>query len=477
MAAGIGRFGVLVIVLLVCGMGWAIAAAAGILAGSGRILVYILANLVLTLDLIDLVLRAWLKRIHGRTEPGPSIDLGLTDISNSERSMVLQPYAVVASVHNASGNLDLLLETLAPIKAFVWFIDDASNDATALRLQRQGWRCVASAVNRKKPGALLQLIKTLPSEVQTVVVLDPDVRWTASPAAARPMLERIISDLQRSGAAALTPRVRAARGGWLVECQALEYELSCGIGRKSLGDLCCNSGVSVYRRSALQWVLARHSLSVYAEDFENSLLLLAAGERIYYDDRMFIETHAKTTWKALFSQRVGWSFGCAKMFVERLPELVKVARRSPIAAYQYLLYLGVNSIVLLPLKWLSVGVLLMSLLKSIDELFMTHVIPAFSWNEPLLFSIWYGKSLAILALACLVAVPRKDRLRHLAILPLYALYSITLYLPVTVGYLNVVAMKLWGKRLYEDHYDRFPVFRSRRELPTDSAPLSNVARS
>ena len=37
----------------------------------------------------------------------------------------------------------------------------------------------------------------------------------------RSTLERVISDLQRSGAAALTPRLQAARGGWLVECQAL----------------------------------------------------------------------------------------------------------------------------------------------------------------------------------------------------------------------------------------------------------------
>ena len=37
----------------------------------------------------------------------------------------------------------------------------------------------------------------------------------------RSTLERVISDLQRSGAAALTPRLQAARGGCLVECQAL----------------------------------------------------------------------------------------------------------------------------------------------------------------------------------------------------------------------------------------------------------------
>src|SRR5262249_1990156 len=147
-------------------------------------------------------------------------------------------------------------------------------------------------VNHKKPGALRQLLRTLPSEIQTVVILDPDVRFIAPSGSARATLERVISDLQRSGAAACTPRVQARRGGWLEDCQGFEYELACGLGRKSLGDMACNSGVSVYRRSALERVFERHSLSVYAEDFENSLLMLAAGERIYYDDRLVIETFA-----------------------------------------------------------------------------------------------------------------------------------------------------------------------------------------
>ncbi len=134
----------------------------------------------------------------------------------------------------------------------------------------------------------------------------------------RTTLERVISDLQRSGAAAITPRVQARPGGWFEECQALEYELGCGLGRKSLGDSVCNSGVSIYRRAALEDALSRHSLSIYAEDFENSLLLLAGGERIYYDDRVIFETKAKPTWRTLLSQRVGWSYGCLKLVWERL---------------------------------------------------------------------------------------------------------------------------------------------------------------
>jgi cellulose synthase/poly-beta-1,6-N-acetylglucosamine synthase-like glycosyltransferase len=464
-------------VLLVVAMGWAAAAAAGILSNFGQILVYVLANLILTLDLLDLALRSWMKKSNGAAIVGPSFDLALEDISNSERSLALQPYAVVASLHNSAHDLDVLLKTLEPLKAAVWFVDDASNDGTALRLRRAGWRCLASPVNQKKPAAVLQLLRTLPANVRTIVVLDPDVRWTVPADEVRPMLERIISDLQRSGAASLTPRVRAARGGWLEECQAFEYELSCGVGRKSLGDLCCNSGVSVYRRSALEWTLARHSLSVYAEDFENSVLLLAAGERIYYDDRLFIETHAKTSWSSLTSQRVGWSFGCAKVFLERLPELWRISRRSPVAAYQYLLHLGVNTILLLPLKWVSVCILSMSFLKGIDDLLLLNLIPSYVWNNPLLFAIWYNKSLLILTLGCLVALPRGQRARHLAIIPFYALYAISLYIPVTLGYLNVASLRMFGKRLYSDHYELHPRLRSSRPLTAEGAASLNPSPS
>jgi cellulose synthase/poly-beta-1,6-N-acetylglucosamine synthase-like glycosyltransferase len=394
--------------------------------------------------------------LHGASPRGPSVDLGLPDISNAERAMALRPYAVIASIHNEADEIDQFFPVLQPFKDVVWLIDDASDDSTLLRLRRDDWNCAAATINQKKPGALLQLLRTLPSEIETVVIMDPDVRWTAPPGAERATLERVISDLQRSGAAACTPRIQARCGGWLEECQGLEYELACGLGRKSLGDLTCNSGVSVYRRAALEEALTRHSLSVYAEDFENSLLLLAAGERIYYDDRLIIETRAKRTLKSLFSQRVGWAFGCAKVVAERLPLFLSIARRSPLGAYQYVFYLGINGILLLPLKLASIAILCSSLLQGVDELLMTHWIPSRSWNEPLLFGLWYGKSIVILFLACLTALPRGERLRHVATLPFYGAYALLQYLPATIGYLNLASLRLLGRRLYADHYDANP---------------------
>jgi cellulose synthase/poly-beta-1,6-N-acetylglucosamine synthase-like glycosyltransferase len=461
MRGALGPFANTLAVLAVSITGWAVAAQLGLLASGSRILIFLIANLILSFDMVDLVVRVWLKRLHGATTLGPSTDLALPEISNTERAFLLSPYAVIASIHNEADEIDRFLQALLPFKDVVWLIDDASDDGTSLRLRRDGWNCIAGTVNRKKPGALANLLKSLPSEVETVVILDPDTRWTAAAGSERPTLERVISDLQRSGAAALTPRVQAARGGWLVECQALEYELAFGLGRKSLRDLTPNSGISIYRRSALEDALARHSLSVYAEDLENSLLLLARGERIYYDDRLRVETQVKQTWKSLFSQRVGWSFGCANLFVTRLAQLVTIARRSPLGAYQYIVYLGLNGIVLLPLKLVSTGILAFSFLKAVDDLLMTELLPGCCWNDPLLFALWYLKSTLVLLIACVAALPRGERSRHLATLPFYGVYALLLYLPMAVGYLNVLTLRLVGRRIYSDHYDANPAIAGR----------------
>jgi cellulose synthase/poly-beta-1,6-N-acetylglucosamine synthase-like glycosyltransferase len=402
------------------------------------------------------VIRIWLTRVHGATRCGPSVDLALPEISQKERRLALNPYAIIASVHNEADDIDRFLTAVQPFKDVVWLIDDASGDSTAMRLRQEGWHCLAGTVNRNKPGAIYHLLRTLPPEIETVVIMDPDVRWRAAPGTERAVLEEVIVDLQRSGAAALTPRIQARRRGWLVECQALEYELCCGLGRKSLGDLCCNSGVSVYRRRALEAAMARHSLSIYAEDLENSLILLAAGKRIYYDDRLVVETEAKRTWRGLFSQRVGWSFGCAKLFLERIPLLLAVARRSPLGAYQYLIYLGLNGILLLPLKLFTIGILMMSLLRAVDDLLMANLVPQYAWNDPFLFVLWYAKSTTVLLIACLAAVPSGERARYLVTIPLYGLYTLLQYLPMTVGYLNLLSVKLLGRRLYADHYERNP---------------------
>ena len=75
--------------------------------------------------------------------------------------------------------------------------------------------------------------------------------------------------------------------------------------------------MAVYRADALRYVLEQHSLSVYAEDLENALILLANNESIYYDGRLVVETDAVPTVRRLFSQRVGWHFGLMRVYASR----------------------------------------------------------------------------------------------------------------------------------------------------------------
>ena len=53
------------------------AGAGGLLSSGSRIVFFVLANLILAFDVIDLAIRLWLKRLHGAAACGPSVDLGL----------------------------------------------------------------------------------------------------------------------------------------------------------------------------------------------------------------------------------------------------------------------------------------------------------------------------------------------------------------------------------------------------------------
>src|SRR5580698_5003439 len=167
-------------VILVCIAGVAAAASAGLLSGGTRVVIFLFVNLILVFDVIDLVVRLWLRKLHGAAVQGPAVALGLPEISNAERALELSPYAIIASVHDAADDIDRFTATLQPFKDAVWLIDDASGDDTLLRLRRDGWNVVAGVVNRKKPAALRHLLQSLPVEIRTVVIMDPDVRWVAA---------------------------------------------------------------------------------------------------------------------------------------------------------------------------------------------------------------------------------------------------------------------------------------------------------
>src|ERR1700738_4087479 len=94
--------------------------------------VYLLATVTLFVDLLDVVLRLYLRREHtlpgdSGTVPPTSVPLNIGSFTPYEAQIHLRPYAIVASIHNLDRvSLDLFLENMGIYRRHLWIIDDAS---------------------------------------------------------------------------------------------------------------------------------------------------------------------------------------------------------------------------------------------------------------------------------------------------------------------------------------------------------------
>ncbi len=405
---------------------------------------YLLATSAFFIDLLDVMLRVYLRRRN--TRPGPSNPAAAP---SSREQMPLRPFAILASIHNLDqAGLDRFLTAMAPHLRHLWVIDDASTDDTWERLERCAVRSIRGQQNRQKPAAIKALLAALPPWVETIVVVDPDTRLLNSAAE----LQQIVFEFQQTGMAAVCPRITIKRDGLLSRFQQLEYCLSFALGRQALGDTTITPGIAMYRRDALEYVLDRHSLSVYAEDLENTFLLLLNGERIYYDDRLIVETEGMTGIRRLFSQRVGWSFGLIKVYAQHWRALMRSTNRGFTFTYQYIVYMGILVLALHPLKLIGVAVLTISALNAMDNLAGLQIIGDTAATNPLYAVAMYVKYTVLMAVLIPVAVPRGSRRYVLPVLPLYLFYNVWQIAPATVGYLNWITQRLWKRRVYHDHY-------------------------
>ncbi|HEU4625632.1 MAG TPA: glycosyltransferase family 2 protein [Steroidobacteraceae bacterium] len=439
---------------------WIALSAANARAASFSLVVYALANLIVYTDAVDFALRLFMRRRRKAlliaTADNRDVSIDLVDGGTwSGRPLVpMRPYAIIASVFNLQPHLETFMQNYAPWRDKVWLISDGSTDHTVERLRAAGWRIFDDGVNRKKPGAIKRLLARLPAHIETVMVIDPDIRIRARGDGSTIDLERAIADFQRSGAAAACPRVMIEPDGFLARFQAFEYALAFRVGRESLADYSITSGVSIYRRAALESALAEHSLSVYAEDFENAIILLGRGESIYYDGRLVVSTEGPGAVRRWFSQRVGWYHGLIKVYAERLAEVWRVSRRAPFAMYHFILYVGVLSLALHMAKMVSAALLIVSFISGFDELFFAHLLPNGSaFFNPTYFISAVGGYLALGAIALFTVVPRAERAYTAPIVPLYLFYAIVHIAPMTVGFANWMALQIIGRRVYRDHYD------------------------
>ena len=445
-------------------LGWIVFSAASLQGYDFSFLLYGLANLIVLTDAMDFGLRLYAHRRHiaitADLSRGAARQMSI-DLPAAQRRAggavgvraAARPYAIVASIYNLEDELDEFMERLQPYRDRVWLISDGSTDNTAKRLLQAGWRCLEEDENRNKPGALRHLLTRLPPQIETVVVIDPDVRICGRHEGSLIDLERAVADLQQSGAAACSPRVAIERDGILARFQALEYVLACVVGRRSLADFAVTSGVSLYRRDALERALDRHSMSIYAEDLENAVILLHAGERIYYDGRLMVCARGPHTVRHWFSQRVGWYYGLLRVYTQYLPELWEIARRTPFAMYNFVAYIGVLGLALHVLRIASAGLLLVSVLAIFDKLFVIDELHVGTVINPVFFAGAVASYLVFGAIVFLTVVPRRERSYIAPILPLYFIYVLAHLVPITVGFANWVALRLWGRRVYRDHYE------------------------
>lgn len=441
--------------------GWIALSAANIQAASFSLLIYGLANLIVYTDALDFILRLHVRRRHIATAPTEenrhlSIDLAGSLPAAARQVVPVRPYAIVASIFNLEPLLDEFMDAFAPYRDRVWLISDGSTDNTVRRLRQAGWRCFDDGVNRRKPGAVHRLLERLPAHVETVMVVDPDIRIRGRDGGSRIDFDSFIRDFQQSGAAAVCPRVMIEPDGFLARFQAFEYALAFRIGRESLADYSITSGVSCYRRDALERALNEHTHSVYAEDLENALIILSHGERIYYDGRLVVSTEGPGSVPRWFSQRVGWYYGLFKVYIERFGKIWQISKRTPFAMYHFVIYLGGLSLILHPLKILSALLLVLSFVSGFDNLFMADLLPRNAFINPAYFIAAIGSYLALGVFALFTVVPKAERAYIAPIVPLYLFYALTHIAPMTVGYANWITMKLWRRRVYRDHYEPLP---------------------
>ena len=434
-------------VLLISVIVVALGLAAPLLGSAPRFnaIAYLIATSLLSFEVIDVGVRVWLRRT---VAPQPARAENMVRWTAN----VGQPYALIMAVHDLQRDFDELREAFGPYKSRTWIIDDCSTDNTVSLLRRDGWHCVSGEANRKKPGAIRELLRRLPKAIKTVVVLDPDARLKDAGVLQVSDLEIAIRTFQRNGAVACCPRIQIRDYGFLGIFQALECELAFSLGRKGMSPHCVTSGVSIYDRAALEQALEQHSLSVYAEDLENTLLLLARGGEILFDDGLVVETDPKSTVRSWFSQRVGWSFGLIRVVRLKRRDILRIAHSGAWPFYNFAIYMCLLTVVLLPIKAAGILLLALSFANGLDSFFSLDLIPNNALTDPRYFAVTYTGYTLLVAATMLELKPRLSASTLLVAVPLFVFYAAAHVVPIATGFLNWLAFKTFGRRLYRDHY-------------------------
>ena len=407
--------------------------------------------------LLKLLLRSRVSRIDKEGHAFPT-SVKLSAEERADGGDPPSPYKILVSVRNIAPEFATFRDNLARFGyGNVLVIDDHSSDDTAELLRQSGIPFMSNEENLQKPGSILKALQGLPSDIKTIVVIDPDATiLNLNPREFSKTISdfhEVLADFQKSGYEACAVRVAAHCDTLLEKLQNFEYKLTMGLVKKSLRQYVAVSGaLAFYQRASLESVLQKHSKSVYGEDYETSLLLHAEQGRTYYDGRLTVVTSQRTTVKELTKQRMGWDLSLLKIHLHQLKSLKNIPKK-PLYFYQYLIYNTLYLIVFHPVRILSVVFVGFSFTNLLDNALTLKLIPDYYFNNPIICLAFYGFAVIYSYLVLLVCERRRRR-RYLLLVLLYPLYSMYLALvPRTLGYLNYFSLLLFRRKILEDGYN------------------------
>jgi len=405
------------------------------------------------IDTIDMVIRIAYRYKFARQDKKTAAEQMAVEATQK----MIRPYKVLMSVHNLASHFDEFKNNLKPYGyENVLVIDDTSTDHTAKLLKQEGIPYISNQINWQKPASILRGLRTLPPEIKTVIVIDPDARLlNLNPKEYNKEIsdfQEVLMDFQMSDYDACAVRVLAECRSTLEYLQNFEYKISMGLTKKSMGVNSIVSGAfAFFKRDYLEAILTRHSKSVYGEDYETTLRILSSGGRIHYDGRVTILTKQRATLFDLTRQRMGWDFSLLKINAHLPRQLMSLPKKF-YTWYQYIFYNIFLSVFLHPIRIVSITVLLACLANFFDNMARTHLIPDYAITNPGLFFLFYLFSLMV-TYSLLFAVERRRRGRYAFILLLFPFYSLYMSLvPRTLGFLNYISIKTLGIKLVEDGY-------------------------
>src|SRR6202022_3094700 len=127
---------------------------------------------------------------------------------------------------------------------------------------------------------------------------------------------------------------------------------------------------------------------------------------------------------------------------ERFREIRKLASRGFSAKYQFLVYLGVFTLLFQPLKMISFALLLGSLAQGLDGMLGLGWLPYSSLTDPVYFFSALVKYTLLISAIVLIVVPHEERRYVIPIVPLYLFYALAQVIPTTVGYANWFSLRV-----------------------------------